>query len=144
MAGEPGSGGGGGAASSALQQTHGLRDYWRVLAANRQFRFLWCAEMIDNIGSWLVRGSWQAAGLQLPGGTCTAACLPLMAAACCSYQPPDCASPPALRPMQSYVATLELVEHFSGGSGLAISGVVIIRFMPSLLLAPVCGVVADR
>ena len=42
------------------------------------------------------------------------------------------------------MATLELVEQFSGGSGLAISGVVIIRFMPSLLLAPICGVVADR
>ena len=42
--------------SKALEQTHGLRDYYRVLAANRQFRFLWCAEMIDNIGSWLVRG----------------------------------------------------------------------------------------
>ena len=54
---------------------------------------------------------------------------------------------PCLRTLphkQSYVATLELVEQFSGGSGLAISGVVIIRFMPSLLLAPVCGVVADR
>ncbi|PRW58840.1 major facilitator superfamily MFS_1 [Chlorella sorokiniana] len=104
MAGEPGSGGGaapaGGASeppNKALEQTHGLRDYYRVLAANRQFRYLWCAEMIDNIGSWL-----------------------------------------------SYVATLELVEQFSGGSGLAISGVVIIRFLPSLLLAPVCGVVADR
>jgi len=62
MAGEPASGGGGGAASTtaalpnkALEQTHGLRDYYRVLAANRQFRFLWFAEMIDNIGSWLVR-----------------------------------------------------------------------------------------
>lgn len=44
----------------------------------------------------------------------------------------------------SYVATLELVEAYSGGSGLAISAVVIIRFLPSLLLAPVCGVVADR
>lgn len=41
--------------SKALEQTHGLRDYYRVLAANRQFRFLWFAEMIDNIGSWLVR-----------------------------------------------------------------------------------------
>lgn len=62
MAGEAGSGGGappGGSPtppSKALEQTHGLRDYYRVLAANRQFRFLWCAEMIDNIGSWLVRG----------------------------------------------------------------------------------------
>ena len=44
----------------------------------------------------------------------------------------------------SYVATLELVTQYSGGSGLAISAVVIIRFMPSLLLAPVCGIVADR
>lgn len=46
--------------------------------------------------------------------------------------------------MQSYVATLELASQFSGGSGLALSGVVLIRFLPSLLLAPVCGVVADR
>ncbi|KAL4425671.1 hypothetical protein ABPG75_009687 [Micractinium tetrahymenae] len=44
----------------------------------------------------------------------------------------------------SYVATLELASELSGGSGLALSVVVLIRFLPSLLLAPVCGVVADR
>lgn len=44
----------------------------------------------------------------------------------------------------SYIATLSLVEEFSGGSGLALSGVVLIRFLPSLILAPVTGVVADR
>ncbi|KAL4437964.1 hypothetical protein ABPG77_004185 [Micractinium sp. CCAP 211/92] len=44
----------------------------------------------------------------------------------------------------SYVATLELASELSGGSGLALSAVVLIRFLPSLLLAPVCGVVADR
>lgn len=64
MAGEPGTTGGAAAApassaaappNKALEQTHGFRDYYRVLAANRQFRFLWFSEMIDNIGSWLVR-----------------------------------------------------------------------------------------
>ena len=44
----------------------------------------------------------------------------------------------------SYVATLTMVEDFSGGSGLAISAVVLIRFLPALVLAPICGVVADR
>jgi hypothetical protein len=43
----------------------------------------------------------------------------------------------------SYVATLDMVEQFSGGSGLALSAVVLIRFLPSLALAPICGVVAD-
>lgn len=42
------------------------------------------------------------------------------------------------------MATLELASELSGGSGLALSAVVLIRFLPSLLLAPVCGVVADR
>ncbi|PSC75896.1 MFS transporter [Micractinium conductrix] len=44
----------------------------------------------------------------------------------------------------SYVATLEMASQLSGGSGLALSAVVLIRFLPSLALAPVCGVVADR
>lgn len=44
----------------------------------------------------------------------------------------------------SYVATLELVESFSGGSGLALSAVILIRFAPSLLLSPLAGVLADR
>ena len=44
----------------------------------------------------------------------------------------------------SYVATLDMVEQFSGGSGLALSAVVLVRFLPSLALAPICGVVADR
>ena len=44
----------------------------------------------------------------------------------------------------SYVAVLDMVEQFSGGSGLALSAVVLIRFLPSLALAPICGVVADR
>ena len=44
----------------------------------------------------------------------------------------------------SYVATLELVQSFSGGSGLALSAVILIRFFPSLLLSPLAGVLADR
>ena len=43
----------------------------------------------------------------------------------------------------NYVAVFSLVESFSGSS-LALSGVVLIRFLPSLLLAPVTGVMADR
>lgn len=43
----------------------------------------------------------------------------------------------------NYVAVFSLVESFSGSS-LALSGVVLIRFLPSLLLAPVTGVLADR
>jgi len=85
------------AARVDAEATHGFRDYHRVLARNRHFRLLWCAEMVDNVGSWL-----------------------------------------------SYVATLELASQLSGGSGLALSVVVLIRFLPSLVLAPVCGVVADR
>jgi hypothetical protein len=46
--------------------------------------------------------------------------------------------------VQSYVATLSLASEFSGSSGLAVGGVVLLRFLPSLLLAPVTGVVADR
>lgn len=62
---------------------------------------------------------------------------------------PQPAKPPAascwtLCRWLSYVATLELASELSGGSGLALSAVVLIRFLPSLLLAPVCGVVADR
>jgi len=44
----------------------------------------------------------------------------------------------------NYVATLELVEQFSGGSGLAVTAVILIRFFPSLVLSPVAGVLADR
>lgn len=44
----------------------------------------------------------------------------------------------------NYIATLSLVNEFTGSSGLALSGVVLIRFLPSLVLAPVTGVVADR
>jgi predicted MFS family arabinose efflux permease len=44
----------------------------------------------------------------------------------------------------SYIATLELVESFSDGSGLALSAVILIRFFPSLLLSPLAGVLADR
>jgi len=44
----------------------------------------------------------------------------------------------------SYIATLELVESFSNGSGLALSAVILIRFFPSLLLSPLAGVLADR
>lgn len=39
------------AAAHDRSQAAGLRDYWRVLAAHRHFRYLWCAEMVDNIVS---------------------------------------------------------------------------------------------
>jgi len=44
----------------------------------------------------------------------------------------------------NYVATLELVEEFSGGSGFAVTAVILIRFVPSLALSPVAGVIGDR
>ena len=61
---------------------------------------------------------------------------------------PAPAAPPLLLPHApgswlSYVATLTLVERFFTSS-LAISGVLLIHFLPSLLWAPLCGVVADR
>lgn len=58
MAGDvPGGGdtsGGAAATAAAASETTGLADYYRVLAQNRHFRFLWTAEMVDNVGSWLV------------------------------------------------------------------------------------------
>lgn len=44
----------------------------------------------------------------------------------------------------NYISVLTLVEKFSANSSLAVSAVVLIRFLPSLVLAPLCGVVADR
>jgi hypothetical protein len=46
----------------------------------------------------------------------------------------------------NYVAVLELASAFSAGSGregMALFGVVLIRFLPSLLLAPLAGVLGD-
>lgn len=42
----------------------------------------------------------------------------------------------------NYVATLELVSAFTSSS-LALSAVVLIRFLPSLVLSPLAGVLAD-
>ncbi len=44
----------------------------------------------------------------------------------------------------NYVATLSLVEHLAGGQGLLISALIIVRFLPSFLMFPLAGVVADR
>ena len=44
----------------------------------------------------------------------------------------------------NYVATLSLVEQLAGGKGLLISALIIVRFLPSFLLFPLAGVVADR
>ena len=44
----------------------------------------------------------------------------------------------------SYVATLELINTFSNGSGLALTVVILVRFFPSLLLSPIAGVLADK
>ena len=44
----------------------------------------------------------------------------------------------------NYVATLSLVEELAEGKGLWISAVLIVRFLPSFLMFPIAGVVADR
>ena len=44
----------------------------------------------------------------------------------------------------NYVATLSLVEQLAGGQGLLISALIIVRFLPSFLMFPLAGVVADR
>ncbi len=44
----------------------------------------------------------------------------------------------------NYVATLTVVERLAGERGLLVSLVLIVRMLPSLLLFPVAGVVADR
>ena len=44
----------------------------------------------------------------------------------------------------NYVATLSLVEQLAGGKGLLISALIIVRFLPSFLMFPLAGVVADR
>lgn len=44
----------------------------------------------------------------------------------------------------NYVATLSLVEQLAGGKGLLISALIIVRFLPSFLIFPLAGVVADR
>ncbi|KAL6773868.1 hypothetical protein ACKKBG_A22825 [Auxenochlorella protothecoides x Auxenochlorella symbiontica] len=44
----------------------------------------------------------------------------------------------------NYVAVLILVNSYSQGSGLALAGVVLLHFLPSLVLAPIAGMVADR
>ncbi|KDD73493.1 hypothetical protein H632_c2120p0, partial [Helicosporidium sp. ATCC 50920] len=43
----------------------------------------------------------------------------------------------------NYVATLTLVEHATNSSGLALSGIVLLHFLPMLLLGPMAGAVAD-
>lgn len=48
------SGGGGAPAPHAPTEKHGFRDYARVLRTHRNFRYLWIAETVDNVGSWLV------------------------------------------------------------------------------------------
>ncbi|KAK9830078.1 hypothetical protein WJX72_009631 [[Myrmecia] bisecta] len=44
----------------------------------------------------------------------------------------------------NYVATLTLVERLAGGSGLLLSLIIVIRFIPMLIFFPAAGVVADR
>jgi MFS family permease len=44
----------------------------------------------------------------------------------------------------SYVALAALVTQFSGGSGLAVSGLLIARFLPPFLVSPFAGVLVDR
>ena len=44
----------------------------------------------------------------------------------------------------NYIASLTLVETLAGGRGLLISAVLIVRFLPTFLLFPVAGVIADR
>ena len=44
----------------------------------------------------------------------------------------------------NYIATLSTIERLAGQRGLLVSLVVIVRLLPSLLLFPITGVVADR
>ena len=44
----------------------------------------------------------------------------------------------------NYVAVMRLIEQLGGSSALLVSLVLITRFMPSALLFPLAGVVADR
>ena len=44
----------------------------------------------------------------------------------------------------NYVATLALVDRLSQGSSVAISMVLIVRFLPFAFFFPIAGVVADR
>jgi MFS family permease len=44
----------------------------------------------------------------------------------------------------NYIAVAALITHFAGASGIAISGLILARFIPPLLAAPVAGVLVDR
>ena len=44
----------------------------------------------------------------------------------------------------NFVSTMELTRRLGSGSGLLVSGVVIVRVLPSLFWFPAAGVVADR
>jgi hypothetical protein len=49
------------AAAATLPARHGFLDYGRVLKQHQNFRYLWIAETIDNVGSWLVSAGWWIA-----------------------------------------------------------------------------------
>jgi MFS family permease len=44
----------------------------------------------------------------------------------------------------NYIAVAALVTHYAGVSGIAISGLLLARFLPPLLASPVAGVLVDR
>ena len=44
----------------------------------------------------------------------------------------------------SYVACMTLVQRLGGSSALLVSGIIVVRVLPSALLFPFAGVVADR
>lgn len=44
----------------------------------------------------------------------------------------------------SVIALSALVSRYSGGSGLAVSGLLLARYLPPLLVSPLAGVLADR
>lgn len=44
----------------------------------------------------------------------------------------------------NYVATLLVVEQLAGGKGIYLSIVLVIHFLPSFVLFPIAGVLADR
>ena len=134
------------------ERTHGsLGAYVACLRDNPHFRVLWLAEVVGELPTQEQQPPHTRSPPPAPAARSPAASRPRHLPPCTLPAP----SPlhPTTHPHPhtdnlgswlNYVATLSLVDEFSGGSGLALSAVVLIRFLPSLLLAPISGVVADR
>jgi hypothetical protein len=130
--------GGNAAMDSADHKADGVLEYWRFLAGNRPYRLLAIGEV------WVGGCRWQSC-----------------AAICCIIAPHSHVVDLAQQngrvhtscPLQvinslggwaNFVATLNLVELLGGGSAVLVSFAVVIRVLPSLLMFPAAGVVADR